>query len=193
MHIQQFSAAVLFDRLRKTKLRGHGQPEIYKDAHLGLFRTRMENLVPPQNYVLRGQLDYIRDLQEDVYNEKDLDLFDLDGFVIVDGVPFTPPIVEISRNKAGNSVLLICDGQHRVQASGGEITVVIASNLPWQYPYYAWPLENGWDDVEMVDFQPDVKKEYREPQDHKALYRNFEPQFPGYQPSRDKYKAQAQP
>lgn len=192
MIIKQHSTQELFNRLRQVKLRGHGQPWIYRDAHLAMIRIKPYAVVPSQNYVLRGQLDYIRNIV-DLYSRGVGELpdpFSLDGFIEIDGIPFIPPIIEVSQSRSGRQVLLVNDGMHRLYAAVehmAEVTCVLASSLDPQYPYYAWPLENSWNDVKVMDRQPDVKKDYRE-EDYKALFRDFNPQFPGYQPPRDKYK-----
>jgi hypothetical protein len=58
--------------------------------------------------------------------------------------------------------------------------------VPPELPYYAHPLDGGWDAVEALPELPDgyEKKAYREPGDHRALYRDFNEAFPGVQPPR---------
>ncbi len=100
-----------------------------------------------------------------------------------------PPIVEESHEPSGRTVLLINDGIHRIYAArslGMPISVVLARNVPAEYPYYAYALPNGWAGVAELGELPDefMKKEYRQPKNYKALFRNFNALFPGIQKQR---------
>ena len=56
-------------------------------------------------------------------------------------IPFLPPVIEESIERDGKKVLLINDGIHRVYAArkrGRKINVVLARNVPPEYPYYAY-------------------------------------------------------
>jgi len=100
-----------------------------------------------------------------------------------------PPVVEESREPDGRTVLLINDGIHRVYAArklGRRINVVLARNVPEEYPYYAYALRDGWKQVqELAELQEGYqKKEYRNPDNYKALFRDFNEVFEGVQKQR---------
>ena len=88
-----------------------------------------------------------------------------------------------------NGKVLINDGIHRVYAArkrGRKINVVLARNVPSEYPYYAYALEDGWAQVrELAELQEGYqKKEYRNPENYKALFRDFNAVFEGVQKQR---------
>jgi hypothetical protein len=104
-------------------------------------------------------------------------------------IPFLPPVIEESVERDGSTVLLINDGIHRVYAArkrGRKINVVLARNVPPQYPYYAYALPEGWACVEELDELREgyQKKEYRNPENYKALFRDFNEIFEGVQKQR---------
>ncbi|MBF0130994.1 MAG: hypothetical protein HQL75_00195 [Magnetococcales bacterium] len=103
-------------------------------------------------------------------------------------IPLIPPVVEVSIEN-GKPVMLINDGMHRVYAArrfGQKINIVLATGVPAEYPYYAHPVENGWDGVVELDELPDnfVKKTYRNPHNYKELFRDFNAVFEGVQTQR---------
>ena len=89
----------------------------------------------------------------------------------------------------GKKILLINDGIHRVYAArkrGRKLNVVLARNVPAEYPYYAYALPQGWAQVdELAELQEGYqKKEYRNPESYKALFRDFNEIFEGVQKQR---------
>jgi len=190
----------LLGLLKQTRLRGHGQPCVYADASLELMRqVDPGSLVPAQRYVLEEDFRRIEALHREVLSHS-VDIFALEGGVLfwaedpetgeIEGpIPLIPPVVEESREDQGELVPLINDGMHRVYAArrlGRRINIVYARNVPVQYPYYAKPLENGWSGVEELSVLPDnyLKKTYRDPENYKALFRDFNEHFPGVQKQR---------
>lgn len=186
-------------KLRQVRLRGFNRPFIYQDANIQLTnRVDARTLTPPQRYVLNGTVNTVIDLYHSFRN-LGVDIFDLNGalFFWLEGsdpevdnpIPFLPPIVEDSCDREGRVVKLINDGMHRCCAAldlRHEINVVHISNLPEQYPYYAYPFTGGWNKVVRFDELPDEfqKKDYRNPDSYKALFRQFNEIFPGVQEQR---------
>jgi hypothetical protein len=187
-------------KLRQVRLKGFDRPYIYRDASLeflGLADTGL--LTPPQRYVLNDTVQTIIELDK-AFTPLGVDIFDLHGALIFwpEGsdpekdppIPFLPPIVEESYEPTGSiPVLLINDGMHRVWAARKLdrcITVVVAMNVPREYPYYAYAWPGGMKSVEELDELPDVyqKKNYRNPDNYKALFRQFNEVFPGVQAQR---------
>jgi hypothetical protein len=183
--------ADLLSRLKRIRLRGFDRAEVYRDATLEVIETDPERLVPAQGYVLQDDVQAILDVA-DAFAPLGVDVFALRGALLfwLQGskpeeapIPFLPPVIEESVEADGKTVLLINDGIHRVYAArkrGRKINVVLARNVPAHYPYYAYPLPGGWKQVEELTELPKgyKKKEYRDPVNHKALFRDFDEVLP---------------
>jgi hypothetical protein len=195
-HIERFGTDQLLDALKRTRLRGFDAPMVYESASLELIPALDTGLLcPAQRYVLRSGVAQVLELH-DALLPLGVDVFALEGGAMIrtaenpdELIPVIPPIIEESREPDGRVVNLINDGIHRVYAArsiGRRISVVLARNVPLQYPYYAFALPNGWADVTEIDELPDSfqKKAYRQPDNYKALFRDFNAVFPGVQKQR---------
>lgn len=196
LEVERFGREELLDRLRETRLRGHGGARVYEGAELTLEPALdPERLAPAQRYVLRPGLAKVLELR-DALLPHGVDVFALDGGAWVrtdedpdERIPVIPPVVEESHEPDGRTVLVVNDGIHRVYAARAAdvpIAVVAARGVPREYPYYALALPDGWAGVEELDELPDgyQKKEYRQPEGYKALFREFNEVFPGVQKQR---------
>lgn len=116
-----------------------------------------------------------------------VDLFRLDGYVTIwlegydDPIDVLPPVVEQSPEADGSVVNILNDGMHRVYLARMErspLQCVFAANVPKQFPYYSFPLANGWNGVEIVSELPEgyIKKWHRI-KNYKSLYRDFNSGF----------------
>lgn len=195
------SEAELLGRLKETRLRGFGQFPVYREATLAIVEQfDIDLLTPPQRYVLKDGVNTILDLAT-AFIQKGVDIFALRGALLfwLEGmdpekdppIPFLPPVVEESLERDGNIIALVNDGMHRTYAArkmGRNINVVLVKNVPLEYPYYAYPLAKGWSEVEEISELTDgyKKKEYRNPEDYKALFRDFNAVFEGVQKDRKK-------
>jgi len=191
--------AELLGRLKQTRLRGFDRAEVYRDASLEILeQADPASLTPAQRYVLSDGIQSILDVA-DTFLTCGIDVFALRGALLfwTEGtdpdrdppIPFLPPVIEESVERDGSKVLLINDGIHRVYAArkrGRKINVVLARNVPSEYPYYAYALEDGWAQVrELAELQEGYqKKEYRNPENYKALFRDFNAVFEGVQKQR---------
>lgn len=185
----------LLAALRLTRLRGFGGARPYENAALTIETLDTEQLTPAQNYVMESSVA-VADVLHDELIQLGYDMFALDGGLMIktaeapdEAIPVIPPIVEQSDEPGSRQVLLINDGMHRVFAArraGLPISVVVARDVPAQYPYYAFALETGWSEVEVLDRMPEgrIRKKYRIPDDYRALYRDFNAIFPGVQKDR---------
>ena len=195
-NINHIATDELLRRLRETRLKGFGQPLVYEHATLELAEAvETDRLVPAQRYVLRESVERILSLRAALLLGG-TDIFALDGGLLLGfedepgaEIPLLPPIIEESREPGGRTVWLINDGMHRVytaRKSGLPINVVLARGVPEDYPYYAYALERGWDDVQELDELPDnfLKKTYRNPDNYKSLFRDFNAVFPRIQEQR---------
>jgi len=189
----------LLARLKKTRLRGFDRAEVYRDATLSIETIDTNNLTPAQRYVLADGVDTILQIA-DAFAALGIDVFALRGALLwwPEGadlseppIPFLPPVIEESAERDGKKVLLINDGIHRVYAArkrGRKLNVVLARNVPAEYPYYAYALPDGWRQVEELAELTEgyQKKEYRNPDNYKALFRDFNEIFEGIQKQRPK-------
>ena len=186
----------LLARIATTRLRGYDGYPIYQHARLELAEgADPRQLVPAQRYVLESDFNNIEALYES-FLAFDVNIFALRGGLLFwteeggdEPIPLIPPIIEESLEPDGKRVLLINDGMHRVYTAmrlGQPINVIVAHGVPTEYPYYAYALENGWDDVEELEELPDnyVKKSYRDPDNYKSLFRDFNAVLPGVQKQR---------
>lgn len=193
-----FSEEELLSRLGRTRLRGFDRAPVYENAQLDILeRADPHTLVPAQRFVLKEGVDTIVKLSE-FFAGEGIDIFALRGGIFFwnqesgeeEGpIPLIPPVVEESEEPGTGQVLLINDGLHRVYTAmklGRRINVVRVRNVPSEYPYYAYALPEGWAGVtELAELQDGFqKKEYRHPQNYKALFRDFNEIFPGVQKQR---------
>jgi hypothetical protein len=196
LSVTRFDRDELLASLRETPLRGFDKVKLYANAALALVpATDPDVLTPAQRYVLGPTLRKLLELRAALL-EHGVDLFALDGGAYIrtaedprEQIPIVPPIVEETLEPDGRNVLLINDGLHRVAAArsvGLPISVVIARAVPSEYPYYAYALPHGWSELEQLEELPDTyqKKEYRLPENYKALFREFNTVFPGVQKQR---------
>ena len=196
LSVTRFDRDELLASLCETPLRGFDKARLYAEATLELVAaTDTDALTPAQRYVLEPTLRRLLELR-DALLAHGVDLFALDGGAYVhtseaphEAIPILPPIVEETLEPGGRSVLLINDGLHRVCAArslGLPISVVVARGVRREYPYYAYALPRGWAEVERLEELPDEyqKKEYRLPDNYKALFREFNTVFPGVQKQR---------
>src|SRR3989344_5278961 len=190
----------LVAQLRKTRLRGFDHPLVYEHCDIWIEESVLIDpcLVPPQRYVLTGTIQDILTLHSE-FKRRGEDIFRLRGalFFWLEGmdfatdlpIPLLPPIAEESYEKDEKCVMLINDGMHRVMAArevGERVNAVFVKGVPRQYPYYAYGFQGGWSQVRGFDELPDVfqKKDYRDPTNYKALFRDFNAVFPGVQKTR---------
>lgn len=193
LDVTPFSRQVLLASLRQVRLRGFAGARPYAHARMELVQALdPEAVTPAQNYVLRGGVETVLALRH-CLAERGIDPFGLDGgaYVRTAAEPsrraLIPPIVEESAEAGGRTVLLASDGLHRIYAArslGLPISVVVISDV--SHPYYAFPVEAGWDGVELLEELPEryQKKAYRQPENYKALFREFNEVFPGVQEQR---------
>ena len=196
--LQRFGREELLGALRETPLRGQADLRPYANATLELTAPlRTDLLTPAQRYVLLPRVRAMIALRRALLAHG-VDLFALDGGLHMrtsadpeETIPVTPPVVEESSEPDGRTVLLVNDGLHRVFAArtlGLPISVVLVRGVSSEHPYYAYALPGGWSDVSELEELPDdyQKKNYRQPDRYKALFRDFNVVFPGIQKERKK-------
>lgn len=184
--VERHSIDELMTNMRKVAMLTHPGDLPYKDARISLDERHTNEIAPAQRYVLTQEILKVRDLQWSL-GEHDVDLFKLDGYVTIwlegydDPIDVLPPVVEESEEADGSTVEILNDGMHRVYLARMErspIQVVYVDSVPKEYPYYAFPLVNGWNDVEIVSELPEgyIKKWHRI-KNYKSLYRDFNSGF----------------
>jgi hypothetical protein len=177
----------------------------YEKALITIETFDPEALAPTQRYVLDTELKKVEKLRWDILEEYPHDIFRLNGYLKciyeedpdpmkfsnADGSPagametkvidILPPVIEEYIDFRGELKLIINDGQHRCYLAwtmGCPITVAYVRGVNRHYPYYAYPLPFGWEDVDIVTEIPEgYIKKFHVAKDHKSLYRNFNSQF----------------
>lgn len=185
--VVEHSEEELVERLRCVTMLQDPGAFPYKDTAIAIKSVHTDGIWPAQRYVLQSEFEKVRDLRWALL-QHGYDLFELPGYVTIylegkDDFPIDllPPMVEESYEGTGVSVPLLNDGMHRVflaRTCWQKIKCVLVRGVPKEYPYYAYPLVDGWNGVEIVDSIPEgyIKKFHRIP-DNKKLYRNFNSAF----------------
>src|SRR3990172_6631699 len=175
----------LLRRLRQVTLQGTGE-KIYADCSAQVRPLPLWNIRPAQNYVLRQDLERVRDLRRAVFDFCSADILHLAGFLEVhfaeylEPVDILPPVVEVHTESDGTRVNLVVDGMHRLYLAWLEWvrpTVVLIQHVP--HLYYAYPLrgDDPWSRVELREDLPEnyIKRWHRvTPPKHKDLFRQFD-------------------
>lgn len=191
--VKKHSEKQLISKLKNISLFKNPEIKPYKKCLITLEKIAVNSLSPTQNYVLKSELQKVNNLYEQL-QKFNIDLHTLNGYVSIyledydEPIDVTPVIIEESFEKDGSVHLIINDGQHRMSHAGSLNIipqVIYVRNVPKEYPYYAYPLKNGWNSgIEVLDSIPEdyVKKQYRyefipEGETHKFLFRNFNSQF----------------
>lgn len=200
------SAGELCEKLRQIKLKD-GKTQPYLNSYISIEMLDPAILAPTQRYCLISELKKIEQLRWDILNEFNWDILQLNGYLEViyklekkgefiswgaasrkvgedwetKQIDILPPIIEEHVNSRGGIDLIICDGQHRCRLAyqmGMPLNVIYVRGANKSYPYYAYPLPNGWDDVELRDDIPEgYVKKFHVAKEHKRLYRDFNTQF----------------
>ena len=184
--IKHYDEAELIRRLRDVCMREDRDTYVYRDAFISLENIHTRHLSPPQYYILRSELDKVRNLKW-VLQEHGFDLFHLDGFLRLtlegfeEPIDLLPPIVEESIEADGSLHLIVNDGMHRTYLAYLEWQipqVVFVRGVPKELPYYAFPIPAGWEKLEVREDIPSgyIKKWHRIKQ-NKRLYRDFNSAF----------------
>ena len=154
----------------------------YENAQISVVSMLSDEIAPAQDYVLQSEFEKVQALKW-ALAEHFIDLFKLDGYIKIwlegndEPIDVLPPIVEESLEANGEKVNILNDGLHRVYLARRQwspIQVVFIWDIPSRFPYYAYPLPDGWAGVKMVQELPQgmIKKVHRI-EDNKSLYRDF--------------------
>jgi hypothetical protein len=173
-------------KLRRVHLSGQPEMLIYKNAKIHLEKSvDPKEIKIAQKYVLREQLERIVTLRNSLLGHG-YDIFDISGYLHVECgngyepevFDVLPPVVEWSPE---DDVWLLNDGMHRMFLAltlNRRINCIFISNILDDLPYYAYPSENGWDGVEVLDCltKNTIKKKYRI-ENYRTLFRDFNSSF----------------
>ncbi|MCP3922800.1 MAG: hypothetical protein GY714_09470 [Desulfobacterales bacterium] len=187
LNVEHFTTDDLIKRLRNLTMLTDKDTKPYEKAFISLENISVEELFPAQRYVLKKELNKVRDLKW-ALEEKGYDLFNLNGFVrltlegVDEPVDLLPPVVEERIERNGRIVNIINDGMHRVYSAYLEWVipqVIYVRGLPKHLPYYAYAIpEKDWKQIELRDDIPKtfIKKWHRI-SENKKLYRDFNSTF----------------
>lgn len=184
--LERFSQADLVSKLRDVTMLKAPEVKVYENCFVSLENVAVSRLSPPQNYILRQELQKVQILKW-ALEEHNVNIFQLDGFVRItiegydEPVDLLPPVVEESIENDGSVHLIVNDGMHRVYMALREWCipqVALIRGIPKHLPYYAFPVPGGWDKVEERDDLPDgYIKKWRRIKNYYSLYRNFNSAF----------------
>jgi hypothetical protein len=199
------SEGELCEKLRLIKLKG-GTIQPYLNAHISIETLDPAILAPTQRYCLISELKKIEQLRWEIMSEYGWDILQLNGYLKVnyidtqstpiesDGKQYTsqvkyydrtidilPPIIEEYIDYRGHVKLIIADGQHRCRLAyqmGLPINVAYVRGSNKSYLYYAYPLPNGWGDVELrEEIEEGYVKKFHTVKDHKKRFRDYNTEF----------------
>jgi len=184
--IERHSVEELVQNMRQVGMLTNPEVKLYANSTIEVVTLHTDEIAPAQRYVLVQEILKVRNLRWALC-EWGIDLFKLDGYITMwlqgsdEPIDVLPPVVERSVEADGSIVKILNDGMHRVYLARMErspIQVVYVREVPNEYPYYAYPLVNGWNDVEIVNELPEhyIKKWHRIP-NYKTLYRDFNTAF----------------
>ncbi len=183
--VEHHSSDTLFSNMRGVTMLENETAYPYLTSRLSLSVLNTNDIAPAQTYVFHPEILKVTALRESLLVYDDTDILKLNGYITItiDGcnhpIDVLPPVVELSEEPDGRVVKILNDGMHRVYLARSlnlPVQVVYAEGIPEQWPYYAYALDRGWDDVEYIYDLPKgfVKKYYRVPEEQKrTLYRNF--------------------
>lgn len=204
-NITVYSWAELLRRLQAVCLMGSDYRP-YTTATISLTSIDTHLVSPCQRYVLLAELLKVRDLRWAVA-EHGIDILAMTSelgevspivtvatpdaqtkpaFLVVeldDGARHTvlPPVIEVSLEANGKRHNLINDGMHRLYLARQSAIiphVILIKNA--SKPYYAYPLADGWGDVEIIDkIGKNYLKKFHRIANYKSLYRDFSSTFEG--------------
>lgn len=184
--VQYYPADSLINKLRNVTILKAPNVYPYRDVFISLEKIRIDNLYPPQRYVLVDELKKVRELKW-ALEEYNINLFNLNGYakLFIQGldspIDLLPTVVEESIEEDGSVIPLINDGMHRLymaKLQGVTPQVIYIRGVSKDLPYYAYPIRDGWDKVEIVqDLPPGFLKKWHRIEDYKSLYRNFNSAF----------------
>ncbi len=175
-----------YRRLRKTPLAGTEDIFYYRDAKMRFASFHPEELHPTSRYVLRGSLEFQRELRRQLLKKSGVDIFQLKGVIHyrVDGELWgmAPPVVELHDERVrivplrGDheapperrlKIKIIPDGLHRIylarEANVRIRCIFIHGVSAEQYPFPSYPV--SWDEVGLCDVvpAPAEKRFFRKP------------------------------
>lgn len=180
--VEHHSSEELVANLRNVVMLTDRKARPYANADIALWHISTDRLDPAQRYALNSEVKKVRDLKW-ALAEHGADLYRLHGYVTIwlegskEPIDVLPPIVEVSKEADGFTARIINDGLHRCYLARMErshIQVAIINDIPEEYPYYAYPLVDGWSGVELRDDIPETYiKKWHRIKNYKTLYRDF--------------------
>lgn len=117
--VKHLSEDELISRLRNVTMLQDESTRPYENAFISLENICIEDLFPPQRYVLKQELLKVRELKWRL-EEHGIDLFQLNGFVRItlagesEPIDLLPPVIEERIEKNGRVAHIINDGMHRI-------------------------------------------------------------------------------
>lgn len=182
-----YASSILIKRLKEVTLLKRSDIKIYENCFISIEVIDPKILIPTQRYILIDELKSKIEL-EYALNDNNRSMFELSGYLTYtindndDVITLLPPIIEEQIDSNGRILPIINDGMHRVylakKFNNSRIFVIYIRGIHKNFPYYAYPLENGWNDVIEIDkLNKRFIKKFHVIKDNKKLYRNFDSIF----------------
>ncbi|MGQ9455782.1 MAG: hypothetical protein ACUVRS_03520 [Armatimonadota bacterium] len=184
--VEHHSVEELIESMRRVGMLTDPDIKIYQNSQIEVVTLHTDEITPAQRYVLVQEILKVRELRWTLL-DWEVDIFKLDGYVTLwlqgldEPIDLLPPVVERSMEADGSVVKILNDGMHRAYLARMErspIQVVYIRDVPREYPYYAYPLVNGWNEVQIVnELAPEYIKKWHRIPNYKTLYRDFNTAF----------------
>ncbi|MDR0622295.1 MAG: hypothetical protein LBJ61_10535 [Deltaproteobacteria bacterium] len=189
-HVDAHGPDELLSRLREVVMLKDRSAKPYAQAKLTLRPLPYDLFRPAQRYVLTDNLLRVQCLEWGLAEFGHHPL-SLTGYLTIrtdqspESIDLLPPVVEAIPEADGSTINVVNDGMHRLYAGRLEWlipTVVLAENLPKEYPYYAYPIPglSPWDQVTVLEggtIPAGHIKKWHRTADNKKLYRDFNSAF----------------
>lgn len=185
--IEYHNEEELIHHLRLVTMLEAPQHRPYEAAYISIERFRTDHIWPSQGYILRSEFEKVRALRW-ALREHGRDMFAMNGYLTIwidgedESIDLLPPIIEESIEEDGSLIPLINDGMHRMYLAWREWVVpqvVYIRGVPKEFPYYAYPLRGGWQEIKLLEDCEDlgILKKFHRTKSNKRLYRDFNSAF----------------
>lgn len=173
--------------LKRTLEHGYPDNGPYQWANIDYRLINPNEVKPTATYVLRRNLEKIRELKEYLSKNK-YNIFDLGGILIIgENEYIAPPFLEVWEERPYCGIPVAVDGAHRLWEARKKPETKVGCVVISGYIHHMLPILplDGWNNVLETDVVPEIKRRYAElPPSYKPsdLYRVGFPGSTGLRP-----------